>query len=85
MLSKRDCDIQVLQFIAAKGPNDVISCLDHYVTSLPKEIDKLHLFADNCFSQNKNRYLIAYLRCLVNTPRSHMNEVHLRFPIPGHS
>lgn len=40
---------------AGKGSNDVISCLDHYICHLPETITKLTIFADNCFSQNKNR------------------------------
>lgn len=40
---------------AGKGPNDVISCLQHYMTTLPQTTKKMVIFADNCFSQNKNR------------------------------
>lgn len=40
---------------AGKGPNDVIACLDHYIKQLPDHITKIIIFADNCFSQNKNR------------------------------
>lgn len=40
---------------AAKGPNEVISCLDHYISKLPPTTTKLIVFLDNCFSQNKNR------------------------------
>lgn len=43
------------EHFAGKGPNDVISCLDHYISNLPPEITHIVLFADNCFSQNKNR------------------------------
>ena len=51
---------------AAKGPNEVISCLDHYISTLDNSISKLILFMDNCFSQNKNRYIFAYLQAIVN-------------------
>lgn len=40
---------------AGKGLNDVISCLNHYIKHLPENITTLTIFADNCFSQNKNR------------------------------
>lgn len=40
---------------AGKDPNDVIACLNHYIEDLPDHISKLTIFADNCFSQNKNR------------------------------
>ena len=67
---------------AAKGPNEVISCLNHYITGLPAHITKLHIFADNCFSQNKNRYLIMYLHAISNCL---LSEIHVHFPLPGHS
>ena len=67
---------------AAKGPNEVISCLNHCITGVPARITKLHIFADNCFSQNKNRYLITYLHAISILPSSR----NLRsFPLPGHS
>ena len=40
---------------AGKGPKEVISCLDHYISTLPPTIKKLKIFVDNCFSQNKNK------------------------------
>ena len=67
---------------AGKGPNEVISCLDFYIRSLPSEITKLRIFADNCFSQNKNRYIISYLYAIVN---SKLDEIHVFYPLPGHS
>ena len=42
---------------AGKGANEVISCLDHYITQLPPTVTKLIVFVDNCFSQNKNRFV----------------------------
>ena len=50
---------------AGKGPNEVISCLDHYLSTLPATTKNLKIFADNCFSQNKNKYIVAYLQCLI--------------------
>ena len=70
---------------AAKGPNEVISCLDHYISGLPQNINNIVLFMDNCFSQNKNRYMFGYLYRLVNTTSSNITQVVVNFPIPGHS
>ena len=39
---------------AKKEPNEVISCLNYYFDGLPPTICKVHIFLDNCFSQNKN-------------------------------
>ena len=68
---------------AGKGPNDVLSCLQHYFKTLPSEIKKIKLFADNCFSQNKNRYLIAFFHALVHNSR--IRKVSIYYPLPGHS
>ena len=51
---------------APEGPNEVISYLDHYISTLDNSISKLILFMDNCFSQNKNLYIFAYLQGIVN-------------------
>lgn len=72
------------EHFAGKGPNDVISCLDHYISELPQNIKKISIFADNCFSQNKNKYLFAYLEKTVHTCVS-IQEIHIKFPLPGHS
>ena len=42
----------------------------------------MHIFLDNCFSQNKNRYLIAYLNVLAQT---RFDEIHVYYPLPVHS
>ena len=67
---------------AHKGPNEVLSCLEHYIDELPESIRKLVIFTDNCFSQNKNRYIVAFLQNLCNTK---LSEVVIKYPIPGHS
>ena len=72
------------EHFAAKGPNEVISCLDHYISGLSATIRKLVLFMDNCFSQNKNRYIFAYLQSIVNKSAS-LTEVFVNYPLPGHS
>ena len=67
---------------AAKGPNEVISCLNHYVSTLPASVKELHIFADNCFSQNKNKYMVAFLQHLANAK---LRLVYIHYPIPRHS
>ncbi len=69
---------------AKKGPNEMISCLDDYFKNVATEESKeLHLFMDNCFAQNKNRYFWAYLNTTVVTGR--FRSIHVYYPIPGHS
>ena len=67
---------------AKKGPNEVILCLNYYFDGLPTSISKVEIFLDNCFSQNKNRCLIAYLNVLAQT---RFHEIHVYYPLPGHS
>lgn len=68
---------------ANKGPNEVITSVDYYIKKYRKSETKLIIFCDNCFSQNKNRYLFTYLDslCAANTFQS----VAVFYPIPGHS
>ena len=44
-----------VEHYARKGRNEVISYLDYFISTLPSSMKKLKIFADNCFSQNKNK------------------------------
>lgn len=69
---------------AAKGPNDVISILAYYFDIvMSAEVKKLHIFADNCAAQNKNRFLWLFLHSQVQLGR--FDSVSISYPIPGHS
>ena len=70
------------EIFAAKGPNEVISCLDFCIERLSSKIRRLHIFANNYFSQNKNRYLFA---CLHAMAHAKLYEIHIHYPIPDHS
>uniref|UniRef100_A0A8D8ZBU7 DUF7869 domain-containing protein n=1 Tax=Cacopsylla melanoneura TaxID=428564 RepID=A0A8D8ZBU7_9HEMI len=69
---------------AQKGPDEVISCLSDYIevhkTSLQTN---LIIFCDNCFSQNKNKFLFAYLDTL--TSQEIFSHIEVIYPVPGHS
>jgi hypothetical protein len=69
---------------AGKGPNEVISFIDYFIKyKLSKETEVLHLFCDNCFSQNKNKYLWLYFNQIVKS--STLDEINIYYPTPGHS
>lgn len=69
---------------AKKGCNEVISFIDYYINNImSSNIKVLHVFSDNSFSQNKNKYLWAYYKFLVSINK--LNEVSIYYPIPGHS
>lgn len=67
---------------AKKGPNETISCLKYYISQLSVHVKHLHIFADNCFSQNKSKYMVAFIYMLAHT---RFTSVTLHYPIPGHS
>ena len=72
------------EHFGGKGPNKVISMLDHYIsTQKPPNRSKLHIFCDNCYSQNKNQFLFVYLDnlCVLGT----FEKIFVTYPIPGHS
>jgi hypothetical protein len=72
------------EHFACKGPNEVISCLDFYVKNvLNSDVKILHLFSDNAFSQNKNRYLWTFFQYTIDIGL--LNKVIIYYPIPGHS
>ena len=65
------------------GPNSVISMLHHYLTVHCHNKPILHLHADNCVGQNKNKSVLAYLvwRTLVGLS----DEITLSFLRVGHT
>ena len=67
---------------SGKRPNEVISILDNYISTLPETVQTVRIFCDNCFSQNKNHYLMSYLSYISNTK---LRSVHVYDPILGHS
>lgn len=72
------------EHFAQKGPNEVISCLEDFILQNKTETQKiLKLYCDNCFSQNKNRFLFAFLDqlCLKTV----FEKIEVLYPIPGHS
>ena len=71
------------EFIAGKGSNEVVSCLDNFFCSLPEEVTSLYLYSDGCPGQNKNLTVMQYLFTLVYTSRYKLIQHH--FPVHGHS
>lgn len=72
------------EHFAQKGPNEVITCLQDYITQNQKPEQRiLHLFCDNCFSQNKNRFLFVFLDQLC--ANNIFETIEVFYPLPGHS
>ncbi|CAG7831535.1 unnamed protein product, partial [Allacma fusca] len=71
------------EHFAQKGANEVVTCLTWYIQNVvPQDVTTLHVFCDNTFGQNKNRFVLAALQNLAN---NRFDKVYLKFPIPGHS
>lgn len=65
------------------GPNAVISMLHHYLAVYSKKEPDLHLHADNCVGQNKNKSVLAYL--MWRTLVGFNEEIILSFMRVGHT
>ncbi|CAG7826775.1 unnamed protein product, partial [Allacma fusca] len=63
--------------------NEVLTCLNWYITNVvPPTCTDLHIYCDNTYGQNKNRYLFAILQNLAN---NRFANIYVRYPVPGHS
>ena len=74
------------ELLARRGPNDVISCLAHFIfnTRLGRTGAKWIIFwADNCPGQNKNNYLMWFFSDLIR--RQVYSRIDFKFLIPGHT
>ena len=68
---------------AKRGSDEVISCLHHFFTELPRSVNTLYLFSDGCPGQNKTSNVMSYLFTLVFTKR--FSKITHTFPVRGHS
>ena len=71
------------EFVSQKGSNEVISCLEVYLSKLPERVTTLYLYSDGCPGQNKNIYLVHYLFTLVKL--GEFQHIQHHFPVRGHS
>ena len=70
------------EVLARKGPNEIASCLHHYINKIPDHINNIKLFSDSCPSQNKNATLISML--IMYSIQS-KRTISYYFPEKGHS
>ncbi len=71
------------EHFAGKGPNEVISALNFYINKFKTSAEKLYMFCDNCFAQNKNRFIWMFYLSLVMDEK--FEEIIVIYPKPGHS
>ena len=66
-----------------KGANNIISMLHHFLQTHSLGEATLHLHADNCSGQNKNRFMMQYLAWQVLVGLN--KKIALSFLIVGHT
>jgi hypothetical protein len=69
---------------AKKGSNEVISFINFYIKNiLSKGVKILHIFSDNAFSQNKNKFLWAFYKQIIDCQL--LQKIIIYYLNPGHS
>ncbi len=74
------------ELLAKRGPNDVISCLSHFIfhTLLGRSGAKWSIWwADNCPGQNKNNYIMWFFQDLIR--RKVYTRIDVKFLVAGHT
>lgn len=69
--------------MARKGSDEVISCLQHFLSEIPATVNTLYLYSDGCPGQNKNYHVMNYFFTLV-LMEDFQKIVHT-FPVHVHS
>ncbi|XP_065892160.1 uncharacterized protein [Dysidea avara] len=70
-------------FNVGKGANSIISMIHHFFANHGIGETSVHLHADNCYGQNKNRYMMGYLMWRVLTGLH--REIKISFLPVGHT
>jgi hypothetical protein len=69
---------------AKKGSNEVISFINFYIKNiLSKGVEILHIFSDNAFSQNKNKFMWAFYKQIIDCQL--LEKIIIYYPNSGHS
>lgn len=69
--------------LAARGANEIASCLYHHLKTLPETVQKITYYSDTCGGQNKNSHVAAmFLKAQSEYPNRIFNH---KFLVPGHT
>ena len=89
-LTIHDCDDDQAHYfmwheaIAARGANQVGSCIHQFLNSIPSDVEKITLYSDSCTGQNKNAHIVAmHFASLKSHPT--LKIITHKFLVPGHT
>lgn len=68
---------------ARKCPDEVCSFVYDYLSSVPSDIEEVHVYSDNCSGQNKNHSLNRLFLALTDTKK--FKKIEQFYPVRGHS
>lgn len=69
--------------IAARGANQIASCLYKHFITLPEHLEHVILYFDMCAGQNKNSYLPIMFKILLQ--QINAQYIDHKFLVPGHT
>ena len=72
-----------LESQGGRGVNEVGSAIIVFLQKAGIKDGVLHAWSDSCAGQNKNFFLVCLWQFLIKT--QNFQEIHHKFPIPGHS
>ena len=71
---------------AARGSNEIGSCIIHTLRNVPEGIEEVAIWADTCTSQNRNKENASAILHFLNEEKDHtIKKVHLKFFEKGHN
>ncbi len=66
-----------------RGSSEIGSCLLHFISQLPDNVEELILYSDSCGGQNRNQYVAAAMLWAVE--KMAIKSIKLCFLEPGHT
>jgi len=68
--------------VASRGADEICSCLQTYIDTLPADIQQLTCYSDSCFGQNKNFQIICFWNLQV---QKRLKQVDHKYLVRGHT
>lgn len=68
---------------ACRGANEVASCLNRFITSIPKGVKTAVFYSDTCGGQNKNSFVYSTFQFAIKHPS--LEVIDHKFLVPEHT